>query len=127
MKDKKWISKKIAKIMAEGKKDRKQAIAIAYSMAGKAKKSVKHYKKVVDNKMRDFGETDLAKGVIKINKSKKKNKKRGDIIDTIVHEENHVKHPKMHERNIRKKTKTDLKRMKATVKKKLYSSYKKIA
>lgn len=58
-----------------------------------------------DNKMRAFGDTDLAKKVIRINKKKsKKSKRTGEVLDTIVHEVTHAKHPKMYERTVRKHT-----------------------
>ena len=72
-------------------------------------KKSKKWKRVVDNKMRWYGETDETKKLIKINKSKKKNTKPGDIIDTIVHEEMHAVHPQMHEKTVRKQTKLKIK------------------
>lgn len=86
-------------------------------------KNPKKYKKVVANKMRSYGDTDYNKRIIRVNKSKKKNKKRGDIIDTIVHEETHVRHPKMHEKTVSKKTKKIIKRMSTKTKKKAYGRY----
>ena len=68
-------------------------------------KKSKKWKRVTDNKMRWYGDTDENKKIIRINKSKKKNTKPGDIIDTIVHEEMHKIHPKMSEKLVRKKTK----------------------
>ena len=85
--------------------------------------TLKAYKKVKDNKMRWYGDTDTDKKVIRVNKSKNKNKKHGDVIDTIVHEENHVKHPRMHEKTVRKTTKLQVKRMSVQSKKKAYSRY----
>ncbi|MCH8069283.1 MAG: transposase [Candidatus Marinimicrobia bacterium] len=60
------------------------------------------YTRKVDNTMKGFGETDFKKKVIRINKSKKKNKRKGEILDTIVHEEQHRIHPGMKEKNIKK-------------------------
>lgn len=85
----------------------------------------KKWKRLVDNRMRDYGDTDIDKRVIRVNKSKKKNKKRGDIIDTIVHEEDHAKHPRKHEKTVRRDTKRKLKRMSRETKQRLYSKYKK--
>ena len=82
-----------------------------------------NYKRIVDNKMRWHGDTDTEKHVIRINKSKKKNKDRGEIIDTIVHEETHAAHPRMHEKTVRKHTIKKLKRLSRAQKQKLYSRY----
>lgn len=87
-------------------------------------RKIKKFKRVVDNKMHAFGDTDLERGIIRVNKSKRKNKNPGDIIDTIVHEETHRKHPAMHERTVRKKTKTLVKKLGRSAKRKLYSLYK---
>ena len=73
--------------------------------------------------MRDFGETDTTKRVIRINKRKSKKKGRGEVIDTIVHEEMHARHPRMRERTVEKKTPRLVKRMIRRVKAKLYSRY----
>lgn len=86
-------------------------------------KNIKKYKRSTDNKMRSYGETDLGKKTIRINKSKKKNKS-GDIIDTIVHEAHHILHPKAHERTVQKATKKKLKSMTAKQKAKHYGLFK---
>ncbi len=86
-------------------------------------KSIKKYKRTTDNKMRSYGETDLEKKTIRINKNKKKNK-RGDIIDTIVHEKEHILHPKKHEKTVRKSTKKKLKGMSSKEKQKHYNLFK---
>lgn len=90
------------------------------------KKSVRSndgYRRIVDNKMRYYGDTDLDKHIIRVNKSKKKNG-RGDIIDTIVHEEMHAKHPKMYERTVRRKTASHVKKLTTVQKHRLYNRYK---
>ena len=79
-----------------------------------------------DNKMRAFGQTDVKTGVIKINKRLIKNnpdhkKRHPELADTIYHETLHIKHPKMTERSIRKKTTKDVKRMSRKQKAKLYA------
>ncbi len=76
-----------------------------------------------DNKMKWYGDIDEEKKTIRVNKSKKKNKKKGDIIDTIVHEEMHKTNPNMYEKTVRKQTKKKLKRMSQNQKKKLYLTY----
>ena len=73
--------------------------------------------------MRDYGETDLDKKKIRINKKKSKNGGPGQLLNTIVHEETHARHPKMHERTVRKKTKSLTGRMSKTTKQKYYSKY----
>lgn len=98
--------------------------SIAHRMSAEPSKNIKHFKRKVDNKMRDFGETDLVKKTIRINKSKKLNK-AGDIINTIVHEKRHILHPNEHEKTVRKKTKQLLKKMTPKQKSKHYSLFKK--
>jgi hypothetical protein len=84
---------------------------------------IKRWKRVVDNKMRWYGDIDYDKRIIRVNKSSKKNKKMGDIINTIVHEETHRLHPKMYERNVKKFVVKKLNRMGKKQKQKLYSKY----
>jgi len=86
-------------------------------------KDITKYKRKVDNKMHSFGETDLDKHTIRINKSKKKNT-RGDILDTIVHEKEHILHPKKRENTVRKATEKKIKHMSPKQKKKHYSLFK---
>lgn len=72
----------------------------------------KHYKVITDNKMRAYGDTDLGKKVIRINKDKAKKRNRpGEVLDTIVHEAMHAKHPMMHEYTVRRKTKKLMKKL----------------
>lgn len=82
------------------------------------------WKRIIDNKMRYHGEIDTDKKVIRINKSKKKNKKKGEVLDTILHEETHRKHPNMHEKNVVKTAKHLMKSLSDSKKRKLYSLYK---
>lgn len=80
-----------------------------------------------------LGETDLEKGTIRINKAahKRKNtklyrsagghkKRYPELADTKYHEFMHVKHPKMWEKTIRKKTRKFIKRATKKQKQKLY-------
>jgi len=90
----------------------------------KAITDIKSYKRAIDNKMHAFGETNYAKKTIRINKSKKKNS-HGDIINTIVHEKEHILHPKKHEQTVRKDTAKKLKRMNQIQKAKHYNLFKK--
>jgi acetyl-CoA carboxylase alpha subunit len=86
---------------------------------------MKKWKRVVDNKMRWHGDIDEKKKIIRVNKSKKKNERKGEIIDTILHEEDHRIHPKAYEKTIRKIVKRQLNRIGSKGKKKLYSKYQK--
>lgn len=85
----------------------------------------KHFKIKVDNKMRCYGDTDLNKNKIRINKKKSKatgkETKRPEVLDTIVHEAMHAKHPKMHEYTVRRKTKAVLTRLNHRQKASYYS------
>lgn len=91
-------------------------------------------KRIVDNKLKDaYGESDTHNKVIRINKKahKRMDLKRVNanpdgtesLIDTVVHEEMHVKHPKMHERTVRKKAKMVVKKLSKERRKKLLSKY----
>mgnify|MGYP007071569735 CR=1 FL=1 len=94
-----------------------------YRMAADSgKKDIKTFKRKVDNKLNGYGETDLKKRIVKINKSKKKNKK-GEIIDSIVHEKSHILHPKMHEKNIQKRTTRVLSKMNRKQKQRHYNLF----
>jgi hypothetical protein len=100
------------------------------------KSSIKAYKRTVDNKMRGYGETDLGKHTIRINKKLSKKdpvhkrplnkhaKAYPEVLDTIVHERKHVEHPNMHEKTVRKLTKRHLKKMSPQQKRKNYSLFK---
>ncbi len=70
-------------------------------------KKKKKAKIVVNNHMRAFGQTDTKTKVVEINKKKHKGDKR-ELADTIKHELLHVKHPKMHEKTVYKKTKKEI-------------------
>jgi hypothetical protein len=96
----------------------------------------KKYKRIVDNKMPYYGETDDEKRTIKVNKKKSKDKpshikpvnkhasKYPEVLDTITHEEMHAKHPKMHEKTVRIETRNLMKKMSENKKRKMYSLYK---
>ena len=59
------------------------------------------YKRKVDRKMRAYGEVDYEKKLIRVNPSYK----RGDLLNTIIHEEEHVKHPDWTEKKVKKVSK----------------------
>ena len=70
------------------------------------------WKTIEDNKMRWHGDIDYDKKIIRINRSKKKNKKKGEVEDTMTHEELHRIHPNMSEKNVQNRTKKILKKKK---------------
>lgn len=79
---------------------------------------------MVDNKMKVYGETDLAKKTIKINKRKaKKSGNTGELLDSIVHEHTHARHPKMNEKTVQKVTRAILPTLSKRQKKKYYAKY----
>ncbi|MFH1229552.1 MAG: hypothetical protein V1678_03960 [Candidatus Aenigmatarchaeota archaeon] len=84
----------------------------------------KKWKRVVDNKMHGHGDIDYEKKVIRVNKSKKKNKRKGEVLNTIIHEELHRKHPKMHEKTVYKKAKEMEKKTSVKQARKIYSRFK---
>jgi len=55
------------------------------------------WKKSVDNRMRTFGDIDYEKKKIRINP------KKGDVIDSIIHENLHKTYPNMTEKQIKNK------------------------
>lgn len=65
----------------------------------------KTYTRKVDKKMKNYGDIDDKKKVIRINP------RHGDLLNTILHEEAHKKHPKMLEKNITKLTKREEKKL----------------
>ena len=79
------------------------------------------YKKVIDNKMRWQGDIDTERHIIRINKAK--SKKKSSIIDTIIHEEMHAKHPRMYESTIREETIKALNKMTPKQKSLKYNQY----
>jgi len=82
-----------------------------------------NWERIRDKRMRWSGDIDYEKKIIRVNPSKKKNKKPGDILDTIIHEETHRLHPKMWEKTVRKETKHKIGSMSQKQKNKLYSKY----
>lgn len=81
------------------------------------------WKRIRDNKMRWHGDIDYDKRIIRINPSKKKNKKPGELLDTILHEEMHRAHPKMWEKTVQQRVNTLKRSMPPSKKHKLYSKY----
>ena len=92
------------------------------------------YKRKVDNRMRDYGDTDLLKKVIRVNKKKSNASKKPpvnkhasrypEVLDTIVHEARHAKHPREHEKTVRKKVREQMKNLSRNQKQRYYSLFK---
>jgi len=59
------------------------------------------FKRKVDKKMRSYGDIDLEKKTIRINP------KKGELLNTIVHEELHRKYPNKSERWVKKRSKKE--------------------
>ena len=118
------VNQKTGQVVGSSDSLAKAHRSIKYRTSAEANpKNIKSYKRKVDNKMHSYGETDLEKKIVRINKSKKKNKP-GDIIDTIVHEKEHILHPKKHEKTVRRDTVKKLKKMTRKQKQKNYSLFK---
>lgn len=74
--------------------------------------------------MKGFGETDFNKRLIRVNKKRCKDEGScGEVIDTIVHEELHAKHPSMSEKGVVKKAAKLTAKMSTKRKRRLYSKY----
>jgi len=87
-------------------------------------RTIKGYKHKVNNKLKVFGKTDFDKRTISINKKKaKKSPARGELLDSIVHEHTHARHPRMAEKTVRKVTATMLPTLSRKQKKKYYAKY----
>lgn len=93
----------------------------------KKQKKQKKWKRIVDNKMKCYGDIDDKKKVIRIRKKPFKTGKwkKDEVINTVVHEEMHKNHPKMHEKTVHKNTNKILKKLSADYKRKILSRYKK--
>ncbi len=83
-----------------------------------------YIKHKTDNKMRSMGEYDERTRKVRINKKMAKKAGRGQVLDTIVHEEYHVRNPKATEKTTYKKTKQIKKKLTPKAKAKLYGRYK---
>jgi hypothetical protein len=109
--------------------------SIAHRMDAEGK-NVKKYKRTVDNGMHSYGETDLGKKTVRINKKmSKKNPSRvrpvnkhahkyPDVLDTIAHEKEHIENPNKTEKNVRKAVLKKVKKMTAKQKQKHYGLFK---
>lgn len=118
------INKQTRKVVGTSTSLAKAKASIGHRESAEAK-NIKKYKRKVDNKMRSYGDTDYEKKVVRVNKSKKKNKRPGEVLDTIVHEKMHVRHPKMHEKTVVKRTRKVVKTMSKKEKAKHYKLFNK--
>lgn len=79
--------------------------------------------------MKWMGDTNTDDKIIRINKRlhhklvKRHEAKKAELLDTIVHEEMHAKHPKMKEKTVHRKTPKVLKKLTMAQKKKLYAKF----
>lgn len=90
-------------------------------------------KRIVDNKLKAYGETDVANGVIRVNKKRHKspywervnrNKDGSECLGmTYLHEELHLKYPLKSEPEIRKLVKIRWSKMTRQQKNRLYAKY----
>lgn len=78
----------------------------------------KGFKRVVDKRMRDFGDIDYQKKKIRVNPRK------GDLLNTIIHEEIHRKHPDKSEKWVKKKTFEEEKKLGIAQAQKILDKYK---
>lgn len=58
----------------------------------------------VNKRLRHFGDVTLSSLGVNAKKHMRVNPKKGELVNTIIHEIEHIKHPKMSEQNIRKQT-----------------------
>lgn len=68
----------------------------------------KKFTRIADRRMKDHGEIDFNKKIIRVDPDKLT---KGGVLDSVMHEELHRKSPKMNEKRIRKQTKKKLKTM----------------
>jgi len=64
-----------------------------------ALRDVEGWKWIVDDRMRDYGETDYERRVVRIN-CELHRKHRVSLLDTLLHEELHVQYPFLSERMV---------------------------
>lgn len=71
-------------------------------------KKKKKWARIVDRRMRDYGEIDYSKRKMRVNPTKRG---KGGIADTVMHEELHRRHPDLTEKKIVKMARVKLKKM----------------
>ena len=80
----------------------------------------KAYKRLIDNRMKSFGDIDDDKKIIRVNP------KKGDLVNTILHEELHSNHQDKPEKWINKKAKETESKMGINEQVELLKKYKKL-
>jgi hypothetical protein len=92
-------------------------------------------KRIVDNRMKDYGDEDDRTHVIRVNKALSKKdpgrktpvnphaSRYPGVLDTEVHEEMHAANPKLTEKQVWKRTRKLMTTMKPAAKKKVYSRF----
>jgi hypothetical protein len=83
-------------------------------------RDTKGWKWVVDDRMRDYGETDYERRIVRINCALHR-KHRVSLLDTLLHEELHVQYPFLSERMVCELTSAGLRRLTARDKARLYA------
>lgn len=84
--------------------------------------------RMTNNRIHAFGYTDFntKKKTVKIQINRKKSKKTapGEVLSTMYHEEQHLKHPQMKEKNVRKLENSKVDKLTKDQKRKIYNKYK---
>ena len=83
-------------------------------------RDAKGWKWVVDDRMRDYGETDYESRIVRINCALHR-KHRVSLLDTLLHEELHVQYPFLSERMVCELTSARLSCLTARDKARLYA------
>ena len=83
-------------------------------------RDTKGWRWVVDDRMRDYGETDYERRIVRINCALHR-KHRVSLLDTLLHEELHAQYPFLSERMVRELTAARLPYLSARDKARLYA------
>ena len=83
-------------------------------------RDTKGWRWVVDDRMRDYGETDYERRIVRINRALHR-KHRASLLDTLLHEELHVQYPFLSERMVCELTSASLPSLTARDKARLYA------
>lgn len=85
---------------------------------------MRNFTRKVNNKLRGaLGVTDFQKRTIEVSKKKSKKAGPGEVLKTIYHEELHMKHPNMKEKNVEAKTQRDVKKLPKALREAYYAKY----
>jgi hypothetical protein len=121
--------------LPEHKKRRLARLRHKFKVRGKKPGDLLHgYKTIVDNKLKNYGETDDRTKTIRVNKklSKRdpshkrplKGSKYPEVLDTELHESLHAQNPKLTEKQVYKKTHKKIRQLTRKQKQKLYAKFK---